>query len=182
MFSGKPEIDDDHRKQKSSKFKVYLTCLEGTDLASYSKPINNPPEVPKAHTQENFIHPRTLITNTTFSSPICQTQKTIMSTGLIGSNLVRPRPKEEARYTIRELLILGLTLPIRFCPINKFGPEAIGLDIVSLDRINESLIQYEREQMRQWQIAQHQARKKAIEDARLRYKKEEQEKAKVASV
>jgi hypothetical protein len=104
-----------------------------------------------------------------------------MSTGLIGSNLVPARPKEQARYTIRELLILGLTLPIRFCPISKFGPDAIGLDIVSLERINESLIQYEREQMRQWHIAQHQARKKAIEDARTRYKKEEQERAKVVA-
>jgi hypothetical protein len=103
-----------------------------------------------------------------------------MST-LIGSNLVPARPKEQARYTIRELLILGLTLPIRFCPINKFGPEAIGLEIVSLERIHESLIQYEREQMRQWQIAHHQARKKSIEDARARYKKEEQERARVHS-
>jgi hypothetical protein len=103
-----------------------------------------------------------------------------MST-LIGSNLVPARPKEQARYTIRELLILGLTLPIRFCPINKFGPEAIGLEIVSLERIHESLIQYEREQMRQWQIAHHEARTKSIEDARARYKKEEQERARVQS-
>lgn len=102
-----------------------------------------------------------------------------MSTQFISSNLVPPRPKEQARYTIRELLILGLTLPIRFCPITKFGPEALGLDIVSLERINESLLQYEREQLRQLHIAQHQARKRLVEAARARYKREEKEGAKV---
>jgi hypothetical protein len=97
-------------------------------------------------------------------------------------SIVPSRPKEQARYTIRELLILGLTLPIRFCPITKFGPEALGLDIVSLARINESLLQYEREQMRQWEIAQHQARKRLIEAAKARYKLEERERAKVVSI
>ena len=74
----------------------------------------------------------------------------------------------------------GLTYPIRFRPINKFGPEAIGLEIVSLERIPKSLIQYEREQ-RQWQIAHHQARKKSIEDARARYKENEEEMPRVQS-
>jgi len=98
-----------------------------------------------------------------------------MTSAFISSNLVPSRPKEQARYTIRELLILGLTLPIRFCPISKFGPEALGLEIVSLERINESLFQYEREQMRQWQFAQYQARKKIIEAAKARYAREEGE-------
>lgn len=98
------------------------------------------------------------------------------------SNLVPSRPKEQARYTIRELLILGLTLPIRFCPINKFGPEALGLEIVSLTRINESLLQYEREQMRQWEVAQHQARKRLIEATKARSKREEREMARVTTI
>ena len=102
-----------------------------------------------------------------------------MSSTLSISNLVPSRPKEQARYTIRELLILGLTLPIRFCPISKFGPEALGLEIVSLARINEGLLQYEREQMRQWEVAQHQARKRLIEAAKARYKREERERARV---
>ena len=97
----------------------------------------------------------------------------------ISSNLVPSHPKEKARYTIRELLILGLTLPIRFCPITKFGPEALGLDIVSLDRISESLAHYEREQIRQWQVAQHQARKRMVEAAKERYKREENQEARV---
>jgi hypothetical protein len=97
----------------------------------------------------------------------------------ISSNLVPSRPKEQARYTIRELLILGLTLPIRFCPINKFGPDALGLEIISLERINESLIQYEREQMRQCYIAQHQARKRSYEAAKAKVRQDENERGKV---
>jgi hypothetical protein len=52
----------------------------------------------------------------------------------------------------------GIQNARRFCPINKFGPEAIGLE-----------------------IAPHQTRKKSIEDARARYKKEESHKAAVQS-
>jgi hypothetical protein len=77
----------------------------------------------------------------------------------ISYNLVAPRPKDQARYTIRELLILGLTLPVRFCPLNKFGPEALGLEIVSLERINEALWNFEREQWRMWQSAQFETTK-----------------------
>ena len=98
-----------------------------------------------------------------------------MTSAFISSNQVPSRPKEQARYTIRELLILGLTLPIRFCPISKFGPEALELEVVSLERINESLFQYEREQIRQWKAAQHQARKRMLEAARARYAREERE-------
>jgi hypothetical protein len=100
---------------------------------------------------------------------------------LVGHNLVPPRPKEQAYYTIRELLILGLTLPIRFCPINKFGPEALGLDIVSLERMNASLIHYEREQMRQWEHAQINARKKMVEATRVKWEREYKEMGKVYS-
>jgi hypothetical protein len=75
-------------------------------------------------------------------------------TSSISYNLVAPRPRSQARYTIRELLILGLTLPVRFCPLNKFGPEALGLEIVSLERINEALWTFEREQWRMFQAAQ----------------------------
>jgi hypothetical protein len=102
-------------------------------------------------------------------------------TSLVGHNLVSPRPKEQAHYTIRELLILGLTLPIRFCPINKFGPEALGLDIVSLERMNESLIHYEREQMRQWEFAKIQARKRMLDSTREKRERENKEMAKVPS-
>jgi hypothetical protein len=98
---------------------------------------------------------------------------------LVGHNLVPPRPKEQARYTIRELLILGLTLPIRFCPINKFGPEALGLDIVSLERMNENLIHYEREQMRQWECAKIQARKRMLDAAKAKWESENRELPKV---
>jgi len=80
----------------------------------------------------------------------------------LGANLVPSRPKEQARYSVRELLILGLTLPIRYCPISKFGPEALGLEIISLERLHESLKQYEREQIKQWQLAQIQAKKRII--------------------
>lgn len=97
----------------------------------------------------------------------------------IGANIVPERPKELARYTIRELLILGLTLPIRFCPINKFGSEALGLEIISLERMRESLLQYEGEQMRQWHIAQQQARKRLAEAARAKAKREERDGVKV---
>jgi hypothetical protein len=90
----------------------------------------------------------------------------------LGDNLVASRPKEHARYTIRELLILGLTLPVRFCPINKFGPEALALDVVSLERMNDSLLQYEREQMRQWRAAHVQAKRRAIEAERSKDVKE----------
>lgn len=82
---------------------------------------------------------------------------------VLGSKIVPSRPKEHARYSVRELLILGLTLPIRFCPISKFGPEALGLEIISLERLHESLKQYEREQLRQWQLAQIDAKKRMIE-------------------
>jgi hypothetical protein len=102
-----------------------------------------------------------------------------MSSFLVGTNIVPPRPKDQARYTIRELLILGLTLPIRFCPINKFGPEALALDIVSLERMSESLLQYEREQMRQWQIAHIQAKRRLITAAKERAKREGRESARV---
>jgi hypothetical protein len=68
----------------------------------------------------------------------------------------------------------------RFCPINKFGPEAIGLEILPLERIHDSLIQYEKGQNIQL-VADHQARKKSTEDARARYKKEEYDKAAVQS-
>ena len=78
----------------------------------------------------------------------------VQMTSSISYNLVAPRPKDQARYTIRELLILGLTLPVRFCPLNKFGPEALGLEIVSLERINKALWNFEREQWRMWQAAQ----------------------------
>jgi len=88
---------------------------------------------------------------------------------------VPERPKEQARYSIRELLILGLTLPVRFCPINKFGPEALGLEIVSLERMSESLMQYEREQVKQWRQAQLQARKK-MNDADATRAKQDKEK------
>jgi hypothetical protein len=98
---------------------------------------------------------------------------------LDGHSLVPSRPKEQAHYTIRELLILGLTLPVRFCPINKFGPEALGLDIVSLERMNESLIHYEREQMRQWEYAKIQARKRMVDAQRAKWEKETREMAKV---
>jgi len=101
-----------------------------------------------------------------------------MST-LIGHNLVPPRPKEQARYTIRELLILGLTLPIRFCPINKFGPEALGLEIVSLERMNESLLHYEREHIRQWEYAKNQAKRRLQNAARARWEREQREMARV---
>jgi hypothetical protein len=84
---------------------------------------------------------------------------------VLGMNLVPARPKEQARYSVRELLILGLTLPVRFCPVSKFGPEALGLEIVSLERLHESLKQYEREQLRQWQLAQIQAKKRMLEAA-----------------
>lgn len=97
-----------------------------------------------------------------------------MSSFLVGANIVPPRPREQARYTIRELLILGLTLPIRFCPINKFGPEALALEIVSLERMNESLLAYEREQMRQWQVAHVQAKRRLIHAAKERGKRVEQ--------
>jgi hypothetical protein len=87
-------------------------------------------------------------------------------------NLVPSRPKEQARYTIRELLILGLTLPVRFCPINKFGPEALALEVVSLERMNDSLLQYEREQMRQWRAAHAQAKRLTFEAERNKDEKE----------
>ena len=90
----------------------------------------------------------------------------------IGAHPVPQRPKEQARYTIRELLILGLTLPIRFCPINKFGQEALGLEIISIERMKESLLQYEGEQLRQWHLAQQQAKKRLAESARARSKRE----------
>jgi len=80
-------------------------------------------------------------------------------TSSISYNLVAPRPKDQARYTIRELLILGLTLPVRFCPLNKFGPEALGLEIISLERINDGLWNFEREQWRMWRAAQFETRK-----------------------
>lgn len=102
-----------------------------------------------------------------------------MSSFLVGTNIVPPRPKEQARYSVRELLILGLTLPIRFCPINKFGPEALALEIVSLERMNESLLQYEREQMRQWQAAHAQAKRRLFNAAKERGKREEGKSARV---
>jgi hypothetical protein len=92
-----------------------------------------------------------------------------MST-LLGSNLVAPRPKEKARYTIRELLTLGLTLPIRFCPLDKFGPEALGLEIVSMERMQESLFQFEREQIRRFSTGQHIARKRSYDAVKARVK------------
>jgi hypothetical protein len=98
---------------------------------------------------------------------------------LIPHNVVAPRPKEQARYTIRELLILGLTLPIRFCPLNKFGPEALGLEIVSLERMSESMLQYERDQMKQWKLAQQEARKKLHEAAKGRLEREQRELSRV---
>ena len=102
-----------------------------------------------------------------------------MTSNLLTTNLVPPRPKEKARYTIRELLILGLTLPIRFCPLNKFGPEALGLEIVSLERINASMMHYEREQMRQWKVAQQDARKKLHELAKARGERERRQTTRV---
>jgi hypothetical protein len=102
-----------------------------------------------------------------------------MSSFLVGTNIVPPRPKEQARYSVRELLILGLTLPIRFCPISKFGPEALALEIVSLERMSESLMQYEREQMRQWQAAHAQAKRRLFNAAKERDKREQRETARV---
>jgi hypothetical protein len=105
-----------------------------------------------------------------------------MSSFPVGANLVPSRPKDQARYTIRELLILGLTLPVRFCPINNFGPEALALEIVSLERMSESLLQYEREHMRQWQFAHHQAKRKLVNAAKERGKREEREAVRVISI
>jgi hypothetical protein len=102
-----------------------------------------------------------------------------MSSFPVGANIVPSRPKDQARYTIRELLILGLTLPVRFCPINNFGPEALALEIVSLERMSESLLTYEREHMRHWQFAHHQAKRRLVNAAKERGKREEREAVRV---